>query len=831
MLNDEDLKIISETLAPQVRAAGISLLLGSGFSLGNASVRGEVPGSEGLKIAILNECGRMPGPRTTLKDAYVLGNREIDDFPAFLRDIFTVEKVPNWQQKIFAYAWRRIYTTNIDNVLDVAYMQQKRTGRLGGDFEFFNYSDPSLSSESIGSVPVVSIHGTCSRLADGFIFSNLEYATATAKVHDWHRDLAARALTGGLLVVGNQLEESDLDAYIADRAIVYDHSIALKRNWLVTPNPDPIKLENYNAAGYYVFDATAEEFFAALYRVAEPRTMAEIVLETIPSVAGVVKSQRAMTWFKTSMEPVITAIEMARSEKGLLRHFLTGDEPEWFYIVNDAHATTSRDGALTAKIGDLLAAHVSGIGILHVTGPSGSGKTTSIKAALERVSGSNPYIYEFKNGGAIDLDLLKDTISRFTAKSIFVFYSAHEFYYAISYISDHFKNSKVPFCLFVLEDRVSEYRKNRSQLRRPNVVDYFEVSELTLNDAMSIAQKIEAHGLSFDNFSELPIARRASLIIDKERGYSGDLLTTLFSLTTHENFEAKIYGDYLSIKNHVSRDALEAVAIVNSLGFNVPVHYVAGFLDVSQSSFQDILSKDLAGVLVYFKDNGYVRCRHKIIANYYFEQCISKQGSSVLIVKILRFLARQFTVSDIRHHPLPYRIYKEIVSFEFLFERYFSDEARLASTEAVYHEAQGLFGTDGIFWLHFGRFYRKTDRLDLAIECFRTGLGYFSSYQTRHQLGVALLERYASEGCRKHGDYAEGVELLEQERASRGTSDPYPVGTLINWLHKISLAAPGNDDAKARLKNAINFGLRHFPDDQFVKDQIREHFNGVRVQR
>jgi len=824
VLTQSDLDVISETLAPLVRSAEISLLLGSGFSMGNKSIKGEVPGSDALKMAILAECRREPGTRTTLKDAYVLGDREIPDFGEFLRSLFTVESVPTWQQRIFSYAWRRIYTTNIDNVLEVACRQQQRLGRLGADFNFFNYSDASLSSESLGSVPVVSIHGSCSRLSDGFIFSSLEYAMATAKVHDWHRDLAARALTGGLLVVGNQLEESDLDAYIADRSITYGLG-DVPRNWLVTPDPDPIKLENYRAAGYHVFDATAEEFFLALFSAAEPKTMADIVLETIPSVAGAVRNQKAMTWFRTAMDPVLTSIEQAHAEKGLLRHFLTGDEPEWFYIVNSAYAPTARDTELTRTIGDLMTSNATGVGMLHVIGPSGSGKTTGIRVALEKVSRSNPYIYEFKNGGAIDLDLLRETISRFTGKSIFVFYSAHEFYYAISYISDHFGKSQIPFCLFILEDRVGDYRRNRAQLRRPTVSSVFELSELSIADAKSIAHKIEAHGLVFDNFSDLALDRRAKLIVDKERGYGGDLLTTLFSLTTHENFEAKIYQDYVSIRNAAAREALEAVAIVNALGFNVPVHYAAGFIDISQSAFQELVSKELAGVLVYVKEGGYVRCRHKIIAKYYFDQCISKQGSSSLILKILRFLSRQFTVADIRHHPLPYRIYKEIVSFEFLFGSYFAQESRLTSTEMVYHEAQKLFGRDGIFWLHFGRFYRKTNRLDEAIECFRTGLSYFVSFQTNHQLGVALLERYAREGFIDKQDYEEGIEILEAERASRATTDPFPTGTLIHWLRKIVAGDGGNEDAASRLRNAISYGMKHFQDDQFVRDQIREHFS------
>lgn len=835
MLTDEDRRIIREVLSGKLRAGELSLLLGAGFSRGNEGGLGEIPGSNELIDAILAEAILLKGPRpsfqrgarTNLKDVYVLGNREIAEFPKFLQKLFTVAKALPWQQQLFAYAWRRIYTTNIDNVLDTAMDQQAKTGRLGGDFKFFNYSDQSLASESIGSIPVVTIHGTCSRIQDGFIFSNIEYAIATAKVQDWHRDLAARALTGGLLVVGNQLEESDLDAHIAARKIAFGAEADVGdavRNWIVLPDPDPIKSDNYRAAGYHVFNATAAEFFTSLFDVTEPRTIGEIVLETVPSVKSAATNQRAMTWFGASMTPVLTAIESARTEKGLLRHFITGDDPEWFYIVNSAHAETSRDADLTAKMGDLLARNANGVGVLHVLGPSGSGKTTTIKAALHRVAGSIPYIYEFNNESSIDPDLLKETISRFTEKSVFVFYSASEFYYAISYIADYFRGKPTPFCLFVLEDRSGDYGRNKGQLKRADVSERYTISDLNHPDAESIARKIEEHGLIVEGFSNLTLTRRASLIVDKERGYSGDLLTTLFSLTTHENFEAKIHDDYFSIKAPLARAALEAVSIVNSLGINLPLHYVAGFLDISQHDFQSLLEGELAGVLVYSAKPGYLRCRHRIVADYYFNQCISKHGSSELILNILRFLSRQFTVADIRNHPLPYRIYKEIVSFEFLYERYFANGSRLNSTEAVYHESQSMFGTDGIFWLHFGRFYRKTGRVDEAIECFRTGLNYFESYQTRHQLGVALLERYMENGSSNRDDYEEGIETLERERATRGTADAFPVGTMIDNLRKIIRLDQKNEDAVRRLRECFNFAMRHFKDDPFIRDQMTAHF-------
>ena len=264
-MKQSDIEIISSDIAPAVNSGEISLLLGAGFSFTNKTVHGHLPSGEGLRDLILKECNRSPGPRTTLKDAYVLGGREIKNFNAFLSSCFTVDKPELWQSKMFQYAWNRIYTTNIDNVLNVAYESQSAHGRLGGDFKFFNYADQGVLSETIGSIPVVTIHGSCSRLEDGFIFSSLEYAKASARIYDWHRDLAANMLTGGLVVIGNQLEETDIDTYIAARISDYPSGKKKANNWIVMPDPDPIKAANYEANGFGVIDCTAEEFFETLF--------------------------------------------------------------------------------------------------------------------------------------------------------------------------------------------------------------------------------------------------------------------------------------------------------------------------------------------------------------------------------------------------------------------------------------------------------------------------------------------------------------------------------------------------------------------------------------
>lgn len=825
-MRPEDLAIIKNTICPLIDKGEISLLLGAGFSHKNPTKTSTLPSGDELRDILLKECQKTPGARTSLKDAYLVAKRNIPHFDQFLEDCFTVEKALLWQEKIFSYLWNRIYTTNIDNVLSVAYQQAKSKGKTSADFALFNYTDPNLASNTIGRIPVVSIHGDIKRASEGFIFSSLEYAQASSKILDWHNELASKIIVGGLVVIGNQLDEPDIETHLATRTRNYGEGI-FNGNWIVMPSPDEIKSENYIAAGYCIIDATAEDFFNAVFSSLTPKSIDDLLLESIPSTQRRFSQKKAMVWFKEAFNTVLLEIDRARDQTGILRHYVSGAHPDWFYIYNSAHAITSRVIDLTQQIAAQLTSSATGVGVLHVAGPSGSGKTTAIRGALIEIVKTYPYLYEYESENGIDVELLFSIIDSFTEKSVIVFYSAAEFYYAVNAVAMRLRDRAKPFCLFILEDRANDYRTNKRQISGCNEFsNLFELGQLKYEDAQAIAKKIDDHGVNFEQFSGLPIDRRAGILLDKERGYGGDLLSALYSLTTHENFERKIYQEYHLVQTGCPRDILDVISIMNHLGVSPPLNYVAGSLGVRVEDVAKFVNEDLSGVIIPSSARNKVNCRHRVIADYYFNNCISGNGRVDFIVGVLEFLSRQFTVEDIKLHPLAYQIYKKIISFDFLHDKFFPEKSRKADAEKTYHEAQKMFGRDGVFWLHYGRFYRKIGELDNAIDCFRTGLTFYDSYQTRHSLGTALLEKYIDDACTDNAIYTEGVEHLEHERSARGASDAYPTSTLCHLLIKVMRLTRKNSDVETRLKDCINYGLKHFKDDAFFEQVTREYFSG-----
>lgn len=102
------------------------LFVGAGFSINNENLNNE-------KLPLTNKLSRnlqqLSGlPENDIDESldiqitsqYYMKCRGKASLVEVLRDKFTVSKALEWQQKVVGLNWERIYTTNYDNVLEVA---------------------------------------------------------------------------------------------------------------------------------------------------------------------------------------------------------------------------------------------------------------------------------------------------------------------------------------------------------------------------------------------------------------------------------------------------------------------------------------------------------------------------------------------------------------------------------------------------------------------------------------------------------------------------------------------------------------------------------------
>jgi hypothetical protein len=141
---------VSETLV-EIDPASSILFLGSGFSVGAENIRGtSMPSGKGLKDTFASALGVRSDDYDlmTLADEFAL--REDLNLYQTVYEIFTTAKAKDHQTVILGDKWRRIYTTNYDDLAECV-------RSVGGAIHSFSFEESKPSRLELGAI--IHLHG------------------------------------------------------------------------------------------------------------------------------------------------------------------------------------------------------------------------------------------------------------------------------------------------------------------------------------------------------------------------------------------------------------------------------------------------------------------------------------------------------------------------------------------------------------------------------------------------------------------------------------------------------------------------------------------------
>lgn len=104
------------------------LFLGAGFSIGGISKKGELKVGAGLSHAICKELGIAESDNLTITASRYLYDdnckKSLSEFIVFLQEELECVDTTKEQDIIISLPWKRIYTTNYDNAVEVSSKKQ-----------------------------------------------------------------------------------------------------------------------------------------------------------------------------------------------------------------------------------------------------------------------------------------------------------------------------------------------------------------------------------------------------------------------------------------------------------------------------------------------------------------------------------------------------------------------------------------------------------------------------------------------------------------------------------------------------------------------------------
>jgi hypothetical protein len=177
-----------EKIADGLAHGEYSLLAGAGASLGAIGGDGRaLPSGPELRDALIKDFDIDTGGESiSLARAYDhLSRRDRTGVSKYLKSWFTGCR-PSWQGLLAEFNWHRIWTLNIDDVLEIAFQAQGRPLQTFGWRQRFVDRNWSRSSQ------IIHLHGSAAQLLDPeradepLVFSIQEYARALADARSWH---------------------------------------------------------------------------------------------------------------------------------------------------------------------------------------------------------------------------------------------------------------------------------------------------------------------------------------------------------------------------------------------------------------------------------------------------------------------------------------------------------------------------------------------------------------------------------------------------------------------------------------------------------------------
>jgi hypothetical protein len=350
--------------ADSVLSGEYNLFLGAGICLDAKNNQNELlPSGDTFK----SELCSLLGIRTSSSLQRVFGSLSPQQVAEHVTKRFLECRPGPSVEKLPTFLWRRIFTLNVDDVLEKIYL---RPGNLQ-TAHAIHFKDPFVEFRTLEDLPIVHLHGQASKPDLGYVFARSEYARMMSQANAWMTVLADIMPVNPFIISGTTLDEIDLEFYLARRS---SSTVRKDRgpSFFVEPYPDAQTEKECEKYDLILYQGTFYDFLNELDDMVPDRLApAERVPSDTKALFPPGTSKGAILSFANDFDlvPAQTSVD----SKAL--KFSYGNPPAW----SDLAGNWDVGRSLTARVRPIVEAMISrdlperGIVILDTVGV---GKTT-----------------------------------------------------------------------------------------------------------------------------------------------------------------------------------------------------------------------------------------------------------------------------------------------------------------------------------------------------------------------------------------------------------------------------------------------------------------------
>jgi hypothetical protein len=802
----------------KTKSADFTLFIGAGFSISAQDSEGKnLP----LGMALAKELWSLSYPdeqfdeSSTLQDVYELAlslnEKKTEQFMSKRFNVLA-ETIPDWYATYLRFPWKKIYSLNIDNLIQKS-SSKFTTSRPVNSITPFK---ASRTNNQDLTLDIIHLNGSLADLPKNVTFSKESYAKRGIFPDHLYSELAAELLTTPFIFIGTSADEPELWKYIELRKLedkIRGRAEKRPRSFIVMPSLNPAKLKLLEKFNVEFLPYTAEVFADLLEK--------HLNTEITEGITSVKKRNNYSLRGKTEIEFVSELRSTKDMEVRVDDDFLLGGEPTWQdlqtgkVILRDQ--VTAWTETLIAQIESKKAPDSeTKKSVFSLLATAGDGKSTIAKQIalkldndgysvgwIDKESEINKHDFEkiVKNSRKMDALFIDDADMMGVELS--------------TKLVDLYNEGIIKTALCCVRSGKVDRLLNQ-ELLKPYLFSEFNIKKLNNAELEELLKLLDSQN-RLGKLKGLSFAERKQKLIEH---YNSELIVAMIEATSGMKLEEKISNEYKELEGD-EKDIYCSIACTSYERHHLTREDILiMFQSFGSSETFEILDKMQRRGLIKENSRGGFTLRHRKIAEIVVNGLITEGIIQNYFSKIVNMASiRVHCNTNLAHYKKMLKIFLN----HNLIHRVTSPEMG----RMYYASHEQLLSDDYNFWLQYGCFEMDNSALQKA----RVFLNNANGVNKDHIFVVTALASLDFMDANKNPSQPAMVKLAEEaleqlKNQIRKQRDPFAYHIIGvqggKWASRGIIPVDEKYKYLLVIKDLIEEGIRYYPNDERLEEVLKE---------
>lgn len=811
----------------------VILFLGAGFSRdAKNTLRSPMPTSVALSVALwkwLSYPGEHDG--TTLQEMYqaALGSgRKKAELQGFLHAQLLCGEIPSAYDAITKAFWHRIYTTNVDDLVEQVY---RRSARV--DLEVLAYPGDETKDRDqlIERIQLIHLNGRLPCDPEDLTFSVRQYARRAGSHDPLYHQFAREYPYLPTIFIGTELNELLLWQYIELRASrARAQSEYRAKSFLIAPHISPPRRAQLKEFNVIPVEGYAADFLGWLNAHANElpdretilRQSAPTYLEIMRVVGADRRSERDLRDFAVCFHqvPLSPAPHPGRSQ------YLLGTSPRWEDILQNLDAPREITGKIYEEISGTLDARPN-LRLVAILGSAGCGKSTILRRLGLMLAQAGRSVYLTNSEEIPRAEAIARALHALNVRATLLFDNAESAIGLLPSLAVALAKLEKP-PVMVVASRTNEFDRRIGRFAEVAEITEHSVPHLTDGETQGVIGTLDRNNL-LGRLKGLSAEQRLREF--KIRAHR-QILVAMREATSGRGFDEILNDEFERLEPREAKILYLCTALATDAGYRLQKQEFMGCSQVEPAETLHLLERTLLDIVLRTgPSEDLLLLRHRQIAEYMVERAAPRPILREAYIRLLTVLAEEVTGKDTRSRT--FRLYRDLINHHTIFTRFTRD---VEEARSIYDSIPVAFDTDAQFWLQYGSLELEAGSLDLAESYLRSADSLHPGNRyIRNAIGNLLLKKAIVAPAKQDAlQYREeGSRLLLGAPEELNQRDFYTyliyMTQRLNWLRTWAETYEERKLDLEHLRGIAAQGCKTYPrsrDLSQLKDEVeREYFS------